>query len=95
MHDLHYSQDWAAISKDPSLYESYRPAWIFRHDCQLYAYQQYAKVREAIESGREYLPRNIPQGGNLDLVPKFANLQEGPCYLDQTCNRPLSDEFRT
>jgi hypothetical protein len=82
MHNLNYNQDWDAISKDPSLCKSYRPSWIFGHDCQTYTYQEYPKVLKAIETEQEYIPHNIPEGGKLDLDLKFANLEDKPCFLD-------------
>nr|ADY16696.1 TqaH [Penicillium aethiopicum] len=55
--------DWG---KDESKRDEFRfpnPDWIFSHDCQSYAYQEFESVVEAIRDGKEYVPTNIPVDG--------------------------------
>nr|A0A2I6PIZ8.1 RecName: Full=FAD-dependent monooxygenase nodY2; AltName: Full=Nodulisporic acid biosynthesis cluster protein Y2 [Hypoxylon pulicicidum]AUM60057.1 FAD-dependent oxygenase [Hypoxylon pulicicidum] len=37
--------------------------WIWHHCCQSYAYDEFDKVAEAIQSGSEYIPHNLPEDG--------------------------------
>jgi hypothetical protein len=40
-----------------------RPDWIFGHDPQEYAYEEFETAAHAVETGCEYTPRNIPPPG--------------------------------
>lgn len=37
-----------------------RPQWIFGHDCQEYAYAEFDKAMEAVNTGAKYQAYNIP-----------------------------------
>ncbi|EAW16447.1 FAD-dependent monooxygenase fmqB [Aspergillus fischeri NRRL 181] len=67
--------DKAAIEKDPTRARIPRPRWIFDHDCQAYAYQHFHAAAQAVQSGEEYHPRNIPVGGEYQLVHDFKGLK--------------------
>ncbi|GAB1204957.1 hypothetical protein APSETT445_003623 [Aspergillus pseudonomiae] len=53
--DLEATQQVQGDQSPPDL------SWIFDHDCQKYAYQEFTRVMEAIEGGLPYIPRNIPE----------------------------------
>jgi hypothetical protein len=40
-----------------------RPDWIFGHDPQEYAYEEFHKAANAVKTGCEYVPGNIPPPG--------------------------------
>jgi hypothetical protein len=40
-----------------------RPDWIFGHDPQEYAYEEFDEAANAVETGCNYTPKNIPPPG--------------------------------
>ena len=40
-----------------------RPSWIFAHDCQEYAYKEYAQAADDVRHNRPYKSNNIPEEG--------------------------------
>jgi len=61
--DTWHKTDWEAASKDPSILQMPRPDWLFGHDTQDYAYEEFETAANAVETGCEYIPRNIPPPG--------------------------------
>ncbi|KAE8148271.1 FAD/NAD(P)-binding domain-containing protein [Aspergillus avenaceus] len=43
------------------------PYWFYGHDCQSYTYKEFPIVVEAIQSGREYLPRNFAVDDSIHI----------------------------
>ena len=39
------------------------PAWLFGHDPQSYAYEEYEAAASSIEHGTVYVPTNVPPPG--------------------------------
>ena len=50
-------------------------SWIFDHDCQEYTDREFAKVAEAIQSGDEYSPHNVPADGKYHLGDEPDSLE--------------------
>ncbi|KAJ5116043.1 hypothetical protein N7456_000391 [Penicillium angulare] len=44
-----------------------RPYWIYLHDCQRHAYQEYSKVVQSLKTGVPYSPTNIPAGATWNV----------------------------
>ncbi|EOD46019.1 putative mak1-like protein [Neofusicoccum parvum UCRNP2] len=63
--------DWEAAAKDPSLVAMPRPKWIYGHDCQSHTYEEFENVVEALKSGKEYIPKNIPAEGTYHRSHDF------------------------
>ncbi|KAH7155948.1 FAD binding domain-containing protein [Dactylonectria macrodidyma] len=61
--DAWHKTDWEAVAKDARILEMPRPKWIFGHDCQQYAYDEYDKAVEALNSGVAYKACNVPSEG--------------------------------
>ena len=58
--DAWHKIDWAAVGENSALVELPRPQWIFGHDSQQYAYDEFDKAMNLLERGVEYEPFNIP-----------------------------------
>lgn len=61
--DVWHKTDWEAVKKNPKLLVMPRPEWIFGHDCQKYAYDEYEKAVEYVRNGGSYEPSNVPTAG--------------------------------
>ncbi|KAI1942314.1 hypothetical protein LOZ12_002533 [Ophidiomyces ophidiicola] len=59
--------DFQSLRNDPTMVQPPHPAWILDHDCQEYAYKEYAVAAEAIRAGTEYVPLNIPSDGKYRM----------------------------
>ncbi|EAS31820.3 uncharacterized protein CIMG_07299 [Coccidioides immitis RS] len=60
--------DFELFRKDPNLARPPHPAWIFDHDCQEYTYREFAAAAEAVRSGKDYVPTNIPADGEYRIA---------------------------
>ncbi|GME65424.1 FAD binding domain-containing protein [Neofusicoccum parvum] len=69
--DAWHKTDWEAAAKDPSLVAMPRPKWIYGHDCQSHTYEEFENVVEALKSGKEYIPKNIPAEGTYTRSHDF------------------------
>ena len=58
--DAWHKTDWEAVGKDTTLIEMPRPQWIFGHDCQEYAYAEFDRAMDAVNTGTKYMAYNIP-----------------------------------
>lgn len=58
-----FKVDLDLVAKDPRFLTYPYHSWIFDHDCQEYTYREFAKVAEAIQNGKEYIPHNVPADG--------------------------------
>ncbi|RAH77173.1 FAD/NAD(P)-binding domain-containing protein [Aspergillus japonicus CBS 114.51] len=59
--------DFDALRQDPTMVKPPHPAWVLDHDCQEYALREFSKVAEAVRSGQEYVPHNIPSDGQYRM----------------------------
>ncbi|RHZ54870.1 FAD-dependent oxidoreductase [Aspergillus thermomutatus] len=92
VHDEWYNQDWDAVAKDPTSMKSSRPGWILNHNCQVHTYEEYERALHAIQTGQEYIPRDLPMDGQLGIADKMttwekykATTDDKPCFLEKTC----------
>jgi hypothetical protein len=67
-----HKTDWDAAVKDPSILRMPRPDWLFGHDPQDYAYEEFETAAHAVETGCEYTPRNIPPPGVSHRTADFS-----------------------
>ena len=72
--DMWHKTDWEAVGKDASLVEMPRPKWIFGHDCQTYAYEEFEKVVRILEGEGTYEPHNIPMNGSNHREMDFRDV---------------------
>ncbi|OQV05068.1 hypothetical protein CLAIMM_09863 [Cladophialophora immunda] len=70
--DAWHKTDWEAVKKNPKLLEMPRPDWLFGHDPQDYAYEEFETAAHAVETGCEYVPRNIPPPGQTHRTGDFS-----------------------
>ncbi|KAK5280990.1 hypothetical protein LTR40_005571 [Exophiala xenobiotica] len=70
--DAWHKTDWDAVKKNPKLLEMPRPDWLFGHDPQEYAYEEFETAAHAVETGCEYIPRNIPRPGQTHRTGDFS-----------------------
>ncbi|KAJ9503147.1 hypothetical protein LTR99_006984 [Exophiala xenobiotica] len=59
---LWHNTDWEAVKKDPKSLEFKQPYWLFGADPEAYAYEAYDEVVDCLQSGREFVPKNVPDG---------------------------------
>jgi len=60
--DIWHRTDWEQFKKDPNYIQLPQPDWVFGHDPQLYAYEEFPIAAKAVETGSPYQPRNVPMG---------------------------------
>ncbi|KAK1764515.1 FAD/NAD(P)-binding domain-containing protein [Phialemonium atrogriseum] len=70
--DAWHKTDWEAAKKNPRLLEMPRPDWLFGHDPQEYAYEEFATAALAVLTGGEYVPRNVPPPGQSHRTDDFS-----------------------
>jgi hypothetical protein len=58
-----HNTDWEEFKRNSQYIELPQPDWIFGHDPQQYAYEEYQTAAKAVETGGPYKPRNIPSEG--------------------------------
>ena len=49
-----------------------RPDWLFGHDPQEYAYEEYGTAAQAVLSDGSYTPRNVPRPGQNHRTGDFT-----------------------
>ena len=70
--DAWHKTDWEAVKKDKKLLEMPRPDWLFGHDPQEYAYEEFETAMHAVRTGCDYVPRNIPRPGQSHRTGDFT-----------------------
>lgn len=60
------------MKRDKKLLEMPRPDWLFGHDSQEYAYEEFDAAAQAVETESEYIPRNIPPPGQSHRIGDFT-----------------------
>lgn len=53
--------DWEEVKKNPQVLAQPRPNWLFNHDPQEYAYEEFETAANAVLTGCAYQPRNVPE----------------------------------
>jgi len=61
--DAWHLTDWEEFKRNPKSLELPRPDWIFGHDPQAYAYEEFETAAYAVKTGCQYTPRNVPPPG--------------------------------
>lgn len=61
--DVWLKTDWEAVAKDKQVLAQPRPNWLFKHDVQAYAYEEFEAAAGAVLNGGVYTPRNVPGQG--------------------------------
>jgi len=69
--DIWHRTDWTQFKENKSYLELPQPDWVFGHDPQKYAYEEFATAARAVETGAPYQPRNVPMGDNKARVNDF------------------------
>ncbi len=54
--------DWDLVKKHPETLEQKQPYWLFGGDTEAYAYHAYNEVVDCLKSGKEFIPKNVPEG---------------------------------
>ena len=72
--------DWEAVKKNPELLAQPRPSWLFKHDPQAYAYEEFEVAAHAVLTGCDYMARNVPKGNEGHRATDFdeEHLANGP-----------------
>lgn len=70
--DAWHKTDWEAVKKNPKLLEMPRPDWLFGHDPQEYAYEEFLTAAYSFMTGCDYIPRNIPPPGQTHRTGDFS-----------------------
>lgn len=69
--DIWLKTDWEAIKNNPQLLAQPRPNWLFNHDPQAYAYEEFEIAANAVLTGCPYKPRNVPDEGSSHRATDF------------------------
>lgn len=71
--DAWHKTDWEAVKKNPKILEMPRPEWLFGHDPQEYAYEEFDTAATAVVTGsKDYVPRNVPPPGQDHRTGDFS-----------------------
>lgn len=52
--------NWDEVAKNPAVLAQPRPKWLFDHEPQAYAYEEFETAAQAVLTGCSYQPRNVP-----------------------------------
>jgi len=58
-----HKTDWDAVKRNAETVQLPQPDWIFGHDPQKYAYEEFETAAKAVKTGGPYQPRNVPPPG--------------------------------
>lgn len=73
-----HKTDWELAAKDPKSVSMPLPNWLFGHDPQKYAYAEFDKAAEAVQTGGVYTPTNLPPVGIAHRVNDFKAEDASP-----------------
>jgi hypothetical protein len=76
--DAWHKTDWDEFKRNKKYLEMPRPDWIFGHDPQEYAYDEFHTAVNAIETGCEYQAKNIPPPGVSHRTDDFDGSKVNP-----------------
>ena len=70
--------DWDAVAKNPNAIKASYGSWIWAHDAEKYAYENYGKAFRSILSGEPFENTNIPPGHVLEpwKIDELLELQK-------------------
>jgi hypothetical protein len=57
--------NWDAVAKNPNTIKAKYGSWIWAHDAEKYAYENYGKAFHSVVSGAHFENSNIPPGHAL------------------------------
>jgi hypothetical protein len=63
MRDAWQKTPWEKLKKDSTSLQLPRANWLFNHDPQVYAYEEFSRAAHAVKTGTAYHAKNIPEGG--------------------------------
>lgn len=69
--EVWHKTDFEQAKKNPESLSMPLPQWLFGHDPQKYAYDEFEVAAEAVENGTEYIPKNVPPKGQNHRVQDF------------------------
>ena len=87
--DIWHNTDWEEFKRNRHYIELPQPDWIFGHDPQTFAYEEFAIAAHAVETGCEYRPGNIPEVGvnhrknDFDISKKRLYVPANPLILGE------------
>jgi hypothetical protein len=94
--DAWHLTDWEEFKRNKKYLEMPRPDWIFGHDSQEYAYEEFETAAHAVRTGCDYAPRNIPPPGVNHRTDDFDGTKVKPSISGSKANgRTADDEFIT
>jgi hypothetical protein len=91
--DAWHKTDWEEFKRNKKYLEMPRPDWIFGHDPQEYAYEEFHIAAECIKSGKEYEPKNIPPPGVDHRTDDFDGTKVKASLAGQHQKDTLETEF--
>jgi hypothetical protein len=62
--EVWHKTDWSKFKKNKEYVQLPQPEWIFGHDPQKYAYEEFETAAHAVRTGGPYEPRNVPPPGS-------------------------------
>ncbi|ETN40976.1 uncharacterized protein HMPREF1541_05256 [Cyphellophora europaea CBS 101466] len=79
---LWHQTDWDAVKKDPTILKFRQPYWLFGGDPEAYAYEAFDEVVECLKHGREFYPKNVPEGyRHKDWTMEDMLKQDGKSFV--------------
>ncbi|KAI1608312.1 hypothetical protein EDD36DRAFT_469720 [Exophiala viscosa] len=82
--EIWHKTDFEAIKKNPQSLSMPLPAWLFGHDPQGYAYEEFEAAASSIENGTDYIPKNVPPPGQDHRVYDFKAEDASPFLRGET-----------
>ncbi|KAF2461171.1 hypothetical protein BDY21DRAFT_140326 [Lineolata rhizophorae] len=76
--DVWHKTDWELAAKNPQSVSMPLPNWLFGHDPQKYAYDDFDAAAQAIKNGTTYVPTNLPPPGERHRVNDFKPQDASP-----------------
>ncbi|GFG20486.1 efflux pump antibiotic resistance protein [Aspergillus udagawae] len=69
--DMWLKTDWEEVKKNPEVLAQPRPNWLFTHDPQAHAYEEFETAANAVLTDCLYQPRNVPDEGSNHRATDF------------------------
>lgn len=58
--EMWHKTDWELVKSQPDTVSMPNPGWLFAHNVQQYAYDEFDIAAHAVETGSAYIPTNVP-----------------------------------
>ena len=82
--EMWHKTDWDAVTSQPETVSMPNPAWLFAHDPQRYAYDEFDVAAHAVRTGSVYVPTNVPPPEVNHRVSDFKDGQSsGGTVMEQ------------